>query len=59
MSLNLDKRAYWHMKMSMLLQAATDAEQCKVAKYRNRTCETMFISFALETDGALYARSVG
>ena len=39
------------------LVAATNAERCKEAHDRDRTSGTMFIPFALETYGALCARS--
>ena len=39
------------------LVAATDAERRKETHYRDRAAGTMFVPFALETDGALSDRS--
>ena len=39
------------------LVAATSAERRKEAHYRDRTSGTKFVPFALETYGALFARS--
>ena len=41
----------------MDLVAATEAEKCKERRYRDRTSGTKFVPFALETYGALFARS--
>ena len=39
------------------LVAATDAMRRKETHFRDRTSETVFLPFALETYGALFARS--
>ena len=41
------------------LVAATEAEKCKERRYRDRTSGKKFVPFALETYGALSARSGG